>query len=226
MNTKSGVSKKILVALLVVFIADIATLIYTMMYGPHPEFLPGGKDPTAYRILFIHVPCSWSMYVAFTLAFIGSILYLWRGHFKYDTLAYTGATLGVLYGIGGIVTGALWAAEVWGSPWNWDPKQTSTLILLLAYVGYLALRASIREMERMRTISSTYAIAAFVTLPISYVSSLYLKSLHEALPRQPLPSEAYMWLGIRIITAFILFIIIEAIYYLNVKSKIEMVEGS
>jgi cytochrome c-type biogenesis protein CcsB len=37
----------------------------------------------------------------------------------------------------GIITGALWGKYAWGSYWNWDPKQTLTLITWFFYLVVL-----------------------------------------------------------------------------------------
>ena len=40
----------------------------------------------------------------------------------------------------GILSGAVWANEAWGSYWNWDPKETWALIVWLNYAAWLHLR--------------------------------------------------------------------------------------
>lgn len=204
---------KIMYLLIIFLVLDLATLTYAVLYGGYPPYLPGGGDPTSYRILYIHVPIAWIMYFSFTVGLIASILYLWGNNVKYDEVAFKGITLGVIYGVPAIVTGMLWANEVWGSPWNWDPRQTSTLVLLLAYVGYLALRASIPDVDRARVVSSAYSVAAYVTLPISYVSAILFRSLHEQLPGQPISGDMVVILVIRVLVAFILYLTILYIYY-------------
>ncbi len=202
-------------------VLDIGTLFYAIFEGSYPSSLPSGGDPSSYLILYIHVPISWNMYVAFTLSFIASLLYLLKEDTKYDALAMSSVVVGVVYGVASITTGMLWANEVWGAPWNWDPRQTATLILFLAYVGYIALRGSITDIERMRVFSATYGIAAFVTLPISYISAVSFRSLHTQLPGQPLGPEAHILLGIRVAISFSVFIVLIFLYYLNARAKME-----
>jgi heme exporter protein C len=140
---------------------------------------------------------------------------------KYDVLAMTSVVIGVVYGVASITTGMLWANEVWGAPWNWDPRQTATLVLFLAYVGYIALRGSISDVDRMRVFSATYGIAAFVTLPISYISAVLFRSLHTQLPGQPLGPEAHILLGVRVIVSFTVYILLQHLYYTKVKNRVE-----
>ncbi len=204
-----------------VFGLDLAILLYSVLAGSYPSYLPSGGDPTSYLILYIHVPISWNMYVAFTISFVASLLYLLKEDVRYDLLAMTSVVIGVVYGVASITTGMLWANEVWGAPWNWDPRQTATLVLFLAYVGYIALRGSISDVDRMRVFSATYGIAAFVTLPISYISAVSFRSLHTQLPGQPLGPEAHILLGIRVIVSFSVYILLQYLYYMKVRDRLE-----
>lgn len=82
--------------------------------------------------------------------------------------ALTGA--GLMFGILGLVTGALWAKYTWGSWWSWDIKQFTTLIALLIYAGYFVLRSSFTDPEARGRISAVYNIFAFAALiPLIYV---------------------------------------------------------
>ena len=54
-----------------------------------------------------------------------------------DSLSHRTITFGFLMLTVGTVTGAVWANEVWGSYWSWDPKETWALISWPVYVAYL-----------------------------------------------------------------------------------------
>ncbi len=199
--------------ILVFILLDVSSLAYAIAYGGYPPSLPSGGDPTSYKILYIHVPIAWVMYFSFTLTMLSSLLYLFKGALKYDVLALKSVYLGIVYGVSAIVSGMLWANAVWGEPWNWDPRETSTLMLLLAYLGYVALRSSISDLDRARVISAAYAVAAFVTLPLSYFSAIVFRSLHEQLPKQPITSAMLSVLGFRVIVVFILYLLILYAYF-------------
>lgn len=201
-----------LILLLVILVIDIGTALYAVGYGEYPASVPRG-DPTAYKIIYLHVPMAWVSYLAFGLGFLGSIIYLLRGSNKFDRIAYTSINLGAIYGIGAILSGSAWANETWGTPWVWEPRLTSTLIMWLVYVGYIALRHSIREPEKRKVISASYASAAIVTVPISYMSAVIFESLHEQIPQQPLTSSILMLMGIRAIEATLTFMMLEYFYY-------------
>lgn len=211
--------KKLKIILGVVIFLDLLVILYTIVIRAHPPSLTMGRDPTSYLIIFVHIPSAWNMFSAFTVALGGSILYLWRGEVKYDYIAQIGVIIGLIFGVVAIVTGMLWANEVWGSPWNWDPRQTATLTLILAYVGYVALRKSISDIDRARTFSSVYAVAAYITLPITYVSAVMFQSLHVQLPQQPLTSLMKSILWPKVFLGFILFLLFLLLYYRRISYK-------
>ena len=57
-----------------------------------------------------------------------------------DSLSYRTITVGFLLLSVGLVSGAVWANEAWGSWWSWDPKETWALICWLVYAAYLHTR--------------------------------------------------------------------------------------
>ncbi len=56
---------------------------------------------------------------------------------QFDTLSYRIITLGFLLLTFGLISGAVWANEAWGTWWSWDPKETWAFITWLVYAGYL-----------------------------------------------------------------------------------------
>ncbi len=68
---------------------------------------------------------------------------------------------------------------MWGSFWNWDPREVSIAILLLVYAAYFALRQSVADEERRGTLAAAYAVLAFVTMPfLVFVVPRIYWSLH------------------------------------------------
>ncbi len=57
-----------------------------------------------------------------------------------DQWSYRRIGLGFPFLTLGILSGAVWAEQAWGSYWSWDPKETASLILWLLYAVYLHLR--------------------------------------------------------------------------------------
>ena len=118
------------------------------------------------RIIIMHVPTAWLSTLAFGIAAIYSVLYLRRRRPGDDDRALAAVEQGLLFSILATATGSVFAKVVWGSFWNWDPRQTSILVLLLIYGAYFALRSAIDDTERRQTLAAVYAVLAFATAPL------------------------------------------------------------
>ncbi len=131
------------------------------------------------RIFFFHVPMAWVAVLSFLISFVFSILYLRKKEITYDVKASIASRLGLLFAILATISGSIFAKSTWGSFWNWDPRETSIFILLLIYGAYFALRSAVESEERKATLSSVYAILAFVTVPfLVFVVPRVYQSLH------------------------------------------------
>jgi heme exporter protein C len=77
------------------------------------------------------------------------------------------------------VSGSMWAHKAWGVFWNWDPRESSIIILLLIYGAYFALRSAVEDPERRAALAGVYNIVAFVTVPyLVFVVPRIMASLH------------------------------------------------
>ena len=139
------------------------------------------------RNLFFHVPMWFGMMFLLLLSVIFSIKQLGKADsLKNDTKAKSFATIGVLYGILGVVTGALWAKHTWGAYWSWDVKQNTSAVALLIYLAYFVLRSSFEDADKRARISAVYNIFAFATLiPLLYIIPRMVDSLHPGAEGNP-----------------------------------------
>ncbi|MCP9916124.1 c-type cytochrome biogenesis protein CcsB [Cyanobium sp. ATX 6F1] len=83
-----------------------------------------------------------------------------------DSLSYRTITVGFLLLTVGLVSGAVWANEAWGSWWSWDPKETWALICWLVYAAYLHTRLS-RGWQGRRP--ALVAVAGLVVIVVCYI---------------------------------------------------------
>ena len=83
-----------------------------------------------------------------------------------DNLSYRTITVGFLMLTVGIVSGAVWANEAWGSYWSWDPKETWALICWLVYAAYLHTRLS-RGWQGRRP--ALVAVVGLVVIAVCYI---------------------------------------------------------
>lgn len=107
--------------------------------------------------LGIHVTLAFFSYAAFALSFVVGVMLLIQNReikrkrqstflFRLpsietlDYLGYKSISVGFPLLTLGIITGALWANNAWGSYWSWDPKETWSLITWIIYASYLHAR--------------------------------------------------------------------------------------
>lgn len=159
------------------------------------------------RILYVHVPTAWVALVTYLVAFVLAIRSLWQG--KVSTDAYLEATLevGVLLNVLLTIQGSIWAKPTWNVWWTWDPRLTTTAIMVLSFVGVLLLRNAITNPVRRATITATGAIVAFVNVPIVYMSVRWWRSLHQTQSSPETVSQT-MHLPLRMAAFGMLFIMI------------------
>lgn len=134
------------------------------------------------RIIFFHVPMAWISVLAFFVSGILSIVFLWDTQNRYaylDEKAEHSALIGVVFTLLATVSGAIWAKVSWNSFWNWDPRQTSIVLLLLIYTAYFSLRSSLDRNSNKGKISSVYLVFAMATVPFfMFIVPRIYASLH------------------------------------------------
>ena len=131
------------------------------------------------RIIFFHVPMSWTTLVAFFASMVYGMMYLKTKKLDYDLRSVSAAGLGTMFCILATITGSIWAKFNWGSFWNWDPRETSIFVLLLIYGAYFALRSAIDVEEKRAALSAVYSIIAGVTAPFFiFVMPRIMTGLH------------------------------------------------
>jgi heme exporter protein C len=145
------------------------------MYVPPADKFVGESS----RIVFFHVPMAWVAVLAFLVSCVTSVMYLKRREPRDDIRASVSSALGLIFAVLATVTGSIFARIMWNAYWNWDPRQTSIVILLLIYAAYFALRGAIPDPERRAVLAAVYAILAFVTVPfLVFVVPRIYWSLH------------------------------------------------
>jgi heme exporter protein C len=153
----------------------ISLVIILVFVSPPPQAQLGEIS----RIFYFHVPAAWVCVLAFFVSLINSIGYLKNRAYIYDLRAVSAARLGFLFSVLALISGSVFARYTWGSFWNWDPRETSILVLLLIYGAYFALRSAVDIEERKATLSAVYSILSFATVPfLVFLVPWVFPSLH------------------------------------------------
>jgi heme exporter protein C len=134
------------------------------------------------RLVYLHPPIAWvALYLAFGTAALASVLWLWprtRAMF-WDRLAVSAMEVGVVFTALTLVTGTLWGRPTWGVWWAWDARLTSTALLLVLQLGYLALRRVPTDPQARAKRSAIAAVITAVDVPIVHFSVNWWHTLHQ-----------------------------------------------
>lgn len=172
-------------------IASVVLLLYTFIGGLLLDVpvLPALGETI--RNLYFHV-CMWfAMMILFSISVANAIMYLRTFNIKYDIAARQYAVLGIVFGVLGYATGAIWMSYTWADPNNGvsfsailkEPKLIGAAIALLIYFAYMVLRDSVSDMDKRARISSVYNIFAYAMLfPAIWIIPRILPSLHPGAP--------------------------------------------
>ncbi len=131
------------------------------------------------RIMYVHVPTAWNALLCFTCAFVAAIGSLWTGRERWDATLVAASEAGIVLNGLLLVQGSLWGRATWGVWWDWDVRLTTSLILLLLFIGVLSLRSFAAGTERKASLTAVAAIVAYVDVPLVYFCVRWWRSLHQ-----------------------------------------------
>ena len=146
-----------------------------------------------YRIFYIHVPTAWIGLLMFTMCFVCALAYLFTGKLEWDDRVEATMEAGVVLSALLTIQGSIWAKPTWGVWWNWDPRLTTTAILVFAFAGILALRGTLKEPRKRATVSAVATIVASADVPLVYFSVLFWNSLHQVQSSPKTVSPEFVW---------------------------------
>ena len=131
------------------------------------------------KIMFVHVPAAWLglfAWMLMSLAALGTLV--WR-HPLADVAAKAAAPIGAAFTLICLVTGSLWGRPMWGAYWVWDARLTSVLVLLLMYLGVMALWRTIDEPSRAARVVAVLTLVGAINIPIIKFSVDWWNTLHQ-----------------------------------------------
>ncbi len=162
---------------LLVIIGVYLSLIWT----PEASNLPTLTERLVQRVFYFHVASGWVGFFAFFVTALTSIIYLRTSERRWDSVALSSVEVGVAFTTATVMSGSIWARPTWNTWWPWnDPRITSAAIVLLIYVAYLMLRNAIDDPGRQARMASVYGIVGFISVPITFLSIRWWRTIHPA----------------------------------------------
>jgi heme exporter protein C len=123
------------------------------------------------KIFYVHVPLAITALCGFVFGAVLGAMYLRTGDRRWDIRSYVAIHMALIFGVGTLITGSIWAKASWGHWWVWsDPTLTSFLIVMLLFATYQPLRFSIEDPERQARYASVFAVVAGAFVPLNFLA--------------------------------------------------------
>jgi heme exporter protein C len=162
------------------------------------------------KIFYLHVPLAIVALCGFVAGGVFAIQHLRSGDRRHDLRSYVAIHTALIFGIGALLTGSIWARTAWGHWWLWDePLLVSFLIVFLLYACYQPLRFAIEDPERQARYASVFAIVAGAFVPLNFAAvRLAQENTH---PRtlsssHNLPGAAWLAFGLALLGMTLLYV--------------------
>ena len=163
-----------IVGMICVVITALLGFFYAPLVDPN-----SWNAPEAYRILYWHVPVAWTSFLSFCLLFIGASSWYVRRSESGWTMVVIGSQLGLLFGLGVIISGPIWGSAEWGVPWDWGDVRLNSYALLTSVALFLVM--SIRSQpdgEETRDTLAAIGLFGFVLVPVTAVATTLWRNRH------------------------------------------------
>jgi len=157
-------------------VAMIWLLLFAFVFSPADV-----NQGESVRLLYIHLPTIWIAYLSFVVTAVSSGLYLFtkKHSLGWDRLAGASAEIGVAFVGLTLIVGSLWGRLTWGVFWQWDARLTTTALLFITYIGYLAVRRLGGSHHQRAKRSAVIGLLGVLLLPLVHWSVRIWRSLHQ-----------------------------------------------
>jgi heme exporter protein C len=168
------------------------------------------------RVFYFHVASAWVGMLGFMVAAIAGIGYLRTGKRSWDNVSLAAVEISVVFLLIAIVSGSIWARPIWNTWWTWDPRLTTTTIMVLIYAAYLMLRSGIEDPDRRARFGAVYAIVGFVSVPLTFLSIRIFRTIHPVVIGSGDPgAEGSFDMSTRMLQTFIFSLIVFSVIFVD-----------
>lgn len=159
-------------------LVSIAATVWLGLWITPPDKVQGNLV----RLVYVHPPIAWvALYLSFGTAFVATLLWLWKRTRSpyWDRLAGAAMEVSVVFTALTLLTGAIWGRPTWGVWWAWDARLTSTAMLLVMQLGYLAIRRIPGDLHARARRCAVAVLVTAVDVPIVHFSVDWWHTLHQ-----------------------------------------------
>lgn len=173
-------------------------------------------------IMFIHVPTVWLAMFCYSVMSVSALgTLVWR-HPLADVALRAAAPIGAAFTLLGLITGSLWGKPMWGAWWVWDARLTSFLVLLLIYLGIIALARALEEPTQAARALAVITLVGFINIPIIKFSVDWWNTLHQpaSVARLAKPAMDVAFLYPLLVMALAFSFLFVTLHLMNMRNEI------
>ena len=163
------------------------------------------------KVFYFHVASAWAGMLSFILAAVAGGGYLASRQQHWDWLSLSAIEVGIMFGLVAIFSGMIWAQPIWNTWWVWDPRLTTTAIMVLIYLVYFILRGSLDSPETRARLAAVYAIVSALTVPLTFFSIRLFRTIHPVVIATGGSSDSAFNMTPRMLSAFIASLVVFTI---------------
>lgn len=130
------------------------------------------------KVFYFHLSAAWVGMLSFIFAAVAGGAYLASRRITWDWLSLSAIEVGLAFAIIAILSGMIWARPIWNTWWVWDPRLTTTAIMVLIYCAYFILRSGLDTPEVQARLGAVYAILSVATVPLTFFSIRLFRTIH------------------------------------------------
>jgi heme exporter protein C len=174
-NRFFSIADRLMPALWMATALAFAAALYFALFNSPPDYQQG----ETVRIMYVHVPSATLALGVYVLMALASAMALIFRHPLADAAAKAAAPLGAAFCFLALVTGAIWGKPMWGTWWVWDARLTSMFVLMLLYLGYMAVWRAFDDPSRAAMLARVVALVGVINVPIVKFSVDWWNTLHQ-----------------------------------------------
>lgn len=160
------------------------------------------------KVFYFHVAAAWAGMLSFILAAVAAGGYLISRRQFWDWLSLSAIEVGIIFGLVAIFSGMIWAQPIWNTWWVWDPRLTTTAIMVLIYLVYFILRRSLDSPEARARLAAVYAIVSAFTVPLTFFSIRLFRTIHPVVFATGGSSDTGFSMSPRMLAAFVTSLVV------------------
>jgi len=202
----SSQTKTIRLLFMVAAVLIAGAFAVVLLYAP-PEQTMG----LVQKVFYFHMACAWIGMLAFLFAAVFGILYLSKKDLRWDRFEASSVEIGLIFTLVTNFSGMIWAKAAWNTWWTWDPRLTTMTIMAFTYIAYLLLRRGMDDPAKRAQFGAIYALIGFITVPMTFFSARYLRTIHPILfgsgaEKMALTPKMVQTMGVSLVAFTVLFI--------------------